>query len=47
MESLGVDAVVSGDVSCLMQIAGRLERRGSKLTTLHLAEVLASQEGVA
>jgi L-lactate dehydrogenase complex protein LldE len=37
-----VDAVVSGDVSCLMQIGGRLSRRGSKVRALHLAEVLAS-----
>lgn len=40
LEEAGVDAVVSGDVSCLMQLGGRLERRGSKIRTLHLAEVL-------
>jgi L-lactate dehydrogenase complex protein LldE len=38
----GVDAVVSGDASCLMQIGGRLSRRGSPVRALHLAEVLAS-----
>ncbi len=37
-----VDAVVSGDVSCLMQIGGRLQRQGSGIRTLHLAELLAS-----
>lgn len=37
----GVDAVVSGDVSCLMHLRGRLEQRGSRVRTLHLAEVLA------
>jgi L-lactate dehydrogenase complex protein LldE len=42
LEAAGVDAVVSGDVSCLMQIGGRLSRRGSKVRALHLAEVLAS-----
>src|SRR2546422_23930 len=42
IERAGVDAVVSGDVSCLMQIAGRLSRRGSTVRALHLAEVLAS-----
>jgi L-lactate dehydrogenase complex protein LldE len=39
-----VDAVVSGDASCLMQIGGRLSRLGSEVKTMHLAEVLASQE---
>ena len=41
VEAEGVDAVVSGDVSCLMQIGGRLNRRGSKVRAIHLAEVLA------
>jgi len=43
IERAGVDAVVSGDASCLMQIAGRLSRRGSTVRALHLAEVLASR----
>jgi L-lactate dehydrogenase complex protein LldE len=38
----GVDAVVSSDASCLMQIGGRLSRLGASVRTLHLAEVLAS-----
>jgi L-lactate dehydrogenase complex protein LldE len=42
IEALGVDAIVSGDVSCLMHIEGRLARRGSRLRTLHLADVLAT-----
>jgi len=37
-----VDAIVSGDVSCLMQIGGRLSRLGSRLRTMHLAELLAA-----
>ncbi|MFT7485543.1 MAG: L-lactate dehydrogenase complex protein LldE [Candidatus Paceibacteria bacterium] len=41
LESAGVKAVISSDVSCLMQIEGRLARRQSPLRTLHLAEVLA------
>lgn len=41
LEAAGVDAVVSGDVSCLMQIEGRLSRLGSEIRALHLAEVLA------
>ena len=43
IEQIEVDAVVSGDVSCLMQIGGRLARRGSSVRTLHLAELLASR----
>jgi L-lactate dehydrogenase complex protein LldE len=42
IERAGVDAVVSGDASCLMQIGGRLSRRGSSVRALHLADVLAS-----
>ena len=38
-----VDAVVSGDLSCLLQIGGRLRRTGSRIRTLHLAEVLAGE----
>lgn len=40
--ALATDAeyVVSNDPSCLMQIRGILEKRGDKLKTLHLAEVL-------
>jgi len=42
LDDLAVDAVVSGDVSCLMQIGGRLGRRRTGVRTLHLAEVLDS-----
>jgi L-lactate dehydrogenase complex protein LldE len=41
LERTGADFVVSSDVSCLMQIGGLLRRRGSRLRTLHLAELLA------
>jgi L-lactate dehydrogenase complex protein LldE len=43
IELAEVDAIVSGDVSCLMQIGGRLARRKSTIKTLHLAELLASE----
>ncbi len=43
LEQSEVDAIVSGDVSCLMQIGGRLARRRSGIRTLHLAELLASR----
>lgn len=39
----GADVVVSNDMSCLMHIAGMLERRGCPRRCLHLAEVLASR----
>jgi len=43
IEAAKVDAVISGDASCLMQIGGRLSRIGSKVRVMHLAELLASQ----
>ena len=43
IERAGVDAVVSGDASCLMQIGGRLSRVGSRVRVMHLAELLASR----
>jgi L-lactate dehydrogenase complex protein LldE len=42
LAELDVDAVVSGDVSCLMQIGGRLAKLGSRVKTLHVAEVLGA-----
>jgi L-lactate dehydrogenase complex protein LldE len=44
IESTGVDAVVSGDVSCLMQLEGRLAATGSDVKPLHIAQILAKQE---
>jgi len=43
IERSGVQAVVSGDASCLMQIGGRLSRNRSNVRVMHLAELLASQ----
>ncbi len=40
IEEAGVTAVVSSDVSCLLQLGGRLKEMGSKVRALHLAEVL-------
>lgn len=42
-ERTGADVLISTDAGCLMNIAGYLRRRGSRLRTAHLAEVLASQ----
>jgi L-lactate dehydrogenase complex protein LldE len=44
IEQANVDAVVSGDVGCLLQLGGRLARRGSRVRALHLAEVLAGED---
>ena len=42
----GTDAVVGGDLGCLLNIEGRLRRHGDLGTrVLHLAEVLAGPEG--
>jgi L-lactate dehydrogenase complex protein LldE len=39
----GADYIVSNDSSCLMHLQGLLSRQGSKLKTIHLAEVLNQQ----
>jgi L-lactate dehydrogenase complex protein LldE len=40
IEKSGADMVVATDAGCLMNVAGCLRRRGSKIRALHLAEVL-------
>ena len=43
----GADAVVLGDLGCMLNIEGRLRRRGDARTrVLHVAEVLAGPAGV-
>jgi L-lactate dehydrogenase complex protein LldE len=40
----GADAIVLGDLGCMLNIEGRLRRRGdTKTRVLHVAEVLAGQ----
>jgi L-lactate dehydrogenase complex protein LldE len=41
----GAEAVVGCDISCLMNILGRLSRRGEKVKVLHIAQVLAGVKG--
>jgi L-lactate dehydrogenase complex protein LldE len=41
IERTGAELVLAGDLGCLMNIAGRLQRRGSKIAARHVAEVLA------
>jgi len=43
IQKTGASTVVSIDSSCLMQLRGALSRAGLPITTLHLAEVLASR----
>ena len=40
----GADAVVLGDLGCMLNIEGRMLRRGDKTRVLHIAEVLAGEE---
>lgn len=42
IDKSGADVVVATDAGCLMNIAGCLRRRGSRVRAMHLAEVLAS-----
>jgi L-lactate dehydrogenase complex protein LldE len=44
IDATGVDAVVSCDVSCLMQLEGRLKAAGSAVKPLHVAQILAEQD---
>ena len=37
----GADCVLAGDLGCLLQIAGKLSRAGSRIEARHVAEVLA------
>jgi len=37
----GADAVVLGDLGCMLNIEGRLRRRGDATQVLHVAEVLS------
>jgi L-lactate dehydrogenase complex protein LldE len=39
----GAEYIVSNDSSCLMHLQGLLSRQGSRVKTMHLAEVLVRQ----
>jgi len=41
IESTGADTLLAGDLGCLMNMAGKLKRRGAKISARHVAEVLA------
>ncbi|WP_288905273.1 (Fe-S)-binding protein [uncultured Sneathiella sp.] len=37
----GADTLAAGDLGCLMNIAGRLKRRGAPMKVMHVVEILA------
>lgn len=39
-EETGADYLIGADAGCLMNIGGRMERKGKKMKVLHIAEVL-------
>ncbi len=41
VELSGAGTLLAGDLGCLMNMAGKLQRRGSKVRVRHVAEVLA------
>ena len=40
----GADTVLAGDLGCLMNMAGKLQRQGRPIKALHVAEVLAGMD---
>lgn len=43
IEASGAGLLLAGDLGCLMNMAGKLQRRGSAVEVRHVAEVLAGQ----
>ncbi|WP_085935051.1 (Fe-S)-binding protein [Enhydrobacter aerosaccus] len=43
----GADTVLAGDLGCLMNMAGKLQREGSPIQVRHVAEVLADMGDIA
>jgi L-lactate dehydrogenase complex protein LldE len=41
IESTGADLLLAGDLGCLLNMAGKLKRRGAAVEVRHVAEVLA------
>ena len=39
------EVVLAGDLGCLLNIAGKLHRRGRRVEARHVAEVLAGMTG--
>jgi L-lactate dehydrogenase complex protein LldE len=43
VSATGADMLLGGDLGCLMNIAGKLQREGKAIAERHVAEVLAGQ----
>lgn len=41
IQATGADTLLGGDLGCLLNMAGRLKREGSKVRVFHAAEILA------
>ena len=41
IEATGADTLLAGDLGCLLNMAGKLKRQGSRVEARHVAEVLA------
>ncbi|MFO1144044.1 MAG: (Fe-S)-binding protein [Amaricoccus sp.] len=41
IEATGADLLLAGDLGCLMNMAGKLNRRGAKVRCFHVIEILA------
>jgi len=46
IEATGATHVLAGDLGCLLNIGGRVSRRGSEVQVFHVAEVLAGMTGM-
>ena len=44
IEETGADVLIGADCGCLMNIGGRIQRKGKPIKMMHLAEVLNHQE---
>ena len=43
VEEVKPEYLIGADVSCLLNIGGRLQREGSKIKVMHIAEVLMQE----
>ncbi|MEX0404566.1 (Fe-S)-binding protein [Aquibium sp. LZ166] len=47
IEASGAETLLAGDLGCLMNMAGKLKRQGSRVEARHVAEVLAGMTDTA
>jgi L-lactate dehydrogenase complex protein LldE len=43
VEETGADILIGADAGCLMNIGGRIDRKGMPVKVMHIAEVLNSR----